>query len=371
MEDLLRNIWWKVAPERFRPPAVGVTPHSVLATYGRSRLLAYVPTVPVRYAVPILFIPSLVNRHYILDLIPERSVVSYLLGKGFDVYMLDWGTPGPEDAMAGMDDYLAKRVHHAVRAISARHGGEPVSLIGYCMGGTMALAYAGFAPKRVKNVVLLATPVDFSKCGLLSLWAQGKKMPLDTMVEAYRLIPPSILQSAFTMLQPTWMVKQAQGFMALPQSPPKAKEGASPEEVAKVETLRAQAKGVVRFYNALSKWANDNVSVPGEAFRDWTRDCFQRNALMNDQLAIAGVTIRHDAITASVLSIIASTDHIIPPDSSLALHQWLGEGRDVESRVLEMGHIGLSVGQGSFSQVWKGVAQWLAPRSQASTVETR
>lgn len=363
MDDLLMNIWWKVAPERFRPPPVGVTPHSVLATFGRSRLLAYQATVPVRHAVPVLFIPSLVNRHYILDLIPERSVVKYLLDKGYDVYMLDWGTPGPEDAMTSMDDYIARRMHHAVRAVSARHQGRPVSLIGYCMGGTMSLAYAGFAPERVKNLVLLATPVDFTKVGLLTLWAQGQKMPLDSMVEGHRLIPPSILQAAFTMLQPTWVIKQAQGAFSLPTSLPTVKKGATPEERAKTEAMRAATVGFIRFYNALSRWVNDNVAVPGEAFRDWTRDHFQRNALMTNQLAIAGVTIRGEAIKASVLNVIASKDHIIPPDSSLALNGWLGEGRDMESRVLDLGHIGLSVGEGSFRQVWSGVASWLATRS--------
>lgn len=357
------NIWWRVAPERMRPPPVGVTPHSVLATYGRSRLLAYQPTVPQRFEAPILFVPSLVNRHYILDLIPERSVVKYLLDKGYPVYMLDWGLPGPEDAQTGMDDYVARRLHHAVRAVSGRHGGQGVSLIGYCMGGTMAVAYAAYAPRRVKNLVLLATPVDFSKCGLLTLWSEGKRMPLDSLVDAHRLIPPSMLQAAFTMLQPGWVVKQAQGFFSLPTSLPKARKGASPEEVSKVETMAAQAAGFVRGYLALSRWVNDNVAVPGEAFRDWTRDCFQRNALISNQMAVAGVTIRPEAISASVLNVIADKDHIIPKDSSLALAPWLGAGHDVTDRVLDLGHIGLSVGQGSFSKVWAGVAEWLAPRS--------
>ncbi len=369
MDDLMMKIWWKVAPERFRPPPVGVTPHSVIATFGRSELLSYQPTVGTAYETPVLFVPSLVNRHYILDLIPERSVVKYLLDKGFGVYMLDWGIPGPEDSHTTMDDYLARRLHHAVRAVSARHQGRPVTLVGYCMGGTMALAYAGFAPEKVKNLVLLATPVDFSQCGLLTLWSQGKRMPLESLVEAHRLIPPALLQTAFTMLQPGWVIKQAQGALALPASLPKPKKGATPEEISKLEAIKAQAAAFQRGYLALSRWVNDNVAVPGPAFQDWTRECFQRNALLGRQLAVAGKTIRPESISASILNVIAAKDHIIPPPSSLALDGWMGTGRDVTSAVVDVGHIGLSVGQGSFSKVWAGVAAWLGPRSMKTNVE--
>lgn len=339
MDSTLARIIWKLMPERFTPPPVGQTPSTLVAQAGRSSLLWYLPTVPVQFKTPIVFVPSLVNRHYILDLVPGRSVVEWLLNKGYPVYMVDWGEPGPEDSRTSMDDYTAVRLNHFVRTVCQRHD-APVTLAGYCMGGTMGLVYSTLEPSRVRNLVLLATPVDFSMCGLLSQWAQPGYLPVDWLVDSQGNMPAWLLQLAFTMLKPEWVGRQNQALV----------QGAGNREFLKG-------------YLAMSRWVNDNVPVAGEAFRQWTRDYFQANGLVSRRLSCGGRKVEASNLNCSVLNVIAAKDHIIPPASSLALDALLKPETDNTHLMLDLGHIGLSVGQGAFSQVWSGVHTWLAGRS--------
>jgi len=339
MDATTARIIWKLLPKKFEPPEVGITPHSVVAEFGRSRLLKYAPTSESQFPVPVLFVPSLVNRHYILDLLPDRSVVAYLLKKGYTVYMLDWGEPGLEDAHTSLDDYIMGRLHHAVRTVTRMHD-SPASLVGYCMGGSMALAYAAAMPEKVKNLVLLATPVDFSQCGLLTLWSKKELLPLQSIVDSHGLVPDWLLQMAFTMLKPEWVGRQNMALMQGADNP-----------------------DFMRFYLAMSRWVNDNVPVAGSTLKEWTEEYFQKNGFMTGSLRCGGKPVTSASVTASIFNVIAGKDHIIPPASSLALDKWIGPGHDAYSHVFDLGHIGLSVGQGAFSQVWSSVAAWLQPRS--------
>lgn len=330
---------YRLATRQVKAPDVGTTPHSTVMQLGRMQLLRYVPTAPPVHKVPVLFVPSLVNRHYILDLIPERSVVSYLLKKGYTVYTIDWGTPGPEDARTTLDDYVVVQLDLAIRRVMEAER-VPPSLIGYCMGGTLSLIYAALFPANVRNLVLLATPVQFKEGGLLTLWAKKEFFNVNAFVDAHGLIPPSILNWGFTMLKPAWQVRNLKDL-----------------------AIWGWNDDFLRGYLAISKWVNDSVPVAGEAFRQFVRDLYQEDRLANDTLTMAGQAVSLSALQVPSLNVIAEKDHIIPPHASLPLASLVKREETVTDFQVPVGHIGLTVGQGSFSKVWRGINAWLSPRS--------
>ena len=322
-----------------KTPEVAGNPHRNVLEINRSRLLEYTLPGPRTHRAPLLFVPSLVNRHYILDLIPERSVIGYMQHKGFKSYLLDWGVPGFEDRKTSLADYIVDRLDWMVGHIIREEGMAP-TLVGYCMGGSMVLDYAALYPEKVRNIVLLATPVDFSKAGKLQMWANRDYFDLDRFVDASGLIPPDVLNQAFTMLKPSWQYRNLYSLV---------KFGWNDE--------------FLKGFMAISKWVNDPVPVAGEAFREYVQDYYRDNRMVEGSLKLRGSRLDFTGYSGPVLNIIAEKDHIVPPESSRAIELVLTGSNDLETKTLPVGHIGLSVGQGAFSLVWKHIAAWLATRS--------
>ncbi len=141
----------------------GQTPKEVIWTKNKAKLYRYEPTRQKLFPVPILLVYALINKPYVLDLLPGASLVEYLVNQGFDVYLLDWGTPGDEDRHLALDHYILDYIPRAARKmLQAAHAHE-FTLLGYCMGGTMSAMYAALFPALpLKNLILLTSPIDFS-----------------------------------------------------------------------------------------------------------------------------------------------------------------------------------------------------------------
>src|SRR5919202_6166950 len=141
----------------------GQTPKEVVWTKNKAKLYRYEPYREKKYPVPILMVYALINRPYVLDLLPGNSFIEYLVNEGFDVYLLDWGIPGDEDQDLDVENYILDYLPRAVKKVLRTSGAEEFTLFGYCMGGTMAAMYAALFPdKPLKNLVPLAAPFDFS-----------------------------------------------------------------------------------------------------------------------------------------------------------------------------------------------------------------
>src|SRR5262249_32629373 len=150
---------------------VGTTPHDVVLDRPRFRLLRYRRETPAAYAEPVLFCYALINRSYILDLQPERSVIRQYTARGFDVYMIDWHAPSHEDRGLTLADHVSGYLAEVVELIVREHRREDLDLVGYCMGGTMSAVYAALRPHRVRTLALLAAPIDFTaREALLHAW---------------------------------------------------------------------------------------------------------------------------------------------------------------------------------------------------------
>jgi len=185
----------------------GLTSKEVLWQRGDTRLYHYEPTRQKKYPVPVLIVYAPILRPYILDLAPGNSFVEYLLGEGFDVFLLDWGEAGPEDKHISFEDWILDYMPEAVESALSSSEAEKLTIYGYCQGGTMSAMYASLFPDEcLKNLILLATPTDFAPedpgiLGLWTLWSRNseKYFDPDMMVEAFGNIPEDFLKRLHEM----------------------------------------------------------------------------------------------------------------------------------------------------------------------------
>jgi polyhydroxyalkanoate synthase len=322
-------------------PQVAPTPFDVIYRSNKLALMRYRPPPGTarRHPVPLLMVPSLINRYYILDLMPGRSVVAYLVSQGFDVFMIDWGRPGPEDRYLGFDDHFTGLLRRSVLRAAACAGTGEVSLLGYCMGGTFAAIYAALDPARVRNLITLATPVDFADAGLLGLWTRSEHMRPDLLVDSLGNVPWPLLQATFHMLVPTLFAHKALFLYD-----------------------RLTDNDFVDHFLSLETWGNDNVSFPGECFRRYVKDLYRGNKLVKGELVVGGRTVNLREVRCPLLNVVALGDHIVPEQSSLPLNDLCGSA-DRQLWKRPGGHIGAIVSRNAARELWPALAEWLAARS--------
>jgi len=320
------------------PVEVGTSPHEVVLTENKARLIRYTGGRRL-HRTPVLLLPSMVNRHTVFDLTPDSSVVQTLLAGGFDTFLLDWGRPTREDRLVPADEYVDGTIPRAVRAVLAASRADAVTIVGYCMGGTLALVHAALHPERVRNLVLLATPIDFEKAGKLRTWSDPAGLDVGALVAGFGNPPPKALHWAFGMIVPTWQARQWHIFFR-----------------------QAANDAFYRQFAAVGRWVGDNVEVPAEAFASFVRDGYQYNRLVRGGWKVRGREARLADVRASVMNVIARRDHIVPPECALGLPARLGS-RDAVDRVFDCGHVGLSIGAEARPIVWPAILDWLRARS--------
>ncbi|MEO8700621.1 MAG: alpha/beta fold hydrolase, partial [Kofleriaceae bacterium] len=170
-------------------PQVGQTPHSVVWSENKWRLLHFAPPGDRRrFDTPILLVPSLINRWYVLDLGPGRSMIEWLVAKGHDVFCIDWGTPGDEDRYLTWDDIGGRYLGRAIRKVAAATGSD-VHVLGYCLGGTITTAYVAAFPEHVATLTALAAPIDFAHAGIMSTWTRTPTFDVGAITSAFGNVP--------------------------------------------------------------------------------------------------------------------------------------------------------------------------------------
>lgn len=319
---------------------MGITPHEIVYEEGTLKLLRY-QNDSARFAAPILICYALVNRPYILDLQDDRSVLQQLLHRGFEVYLIDWGVPTDADHALRLHDYVCRLLRKVTDFVCEQTTSPQVNLLGYCMGGTMSTMYTALFPERVRNLVLMATPIDFGgDAGLLNLWAREEYFDVDKLIDAYGNCPGEFLQYCFQLMKPV------QNF--------------AEKYVTFCEKLDDNA--FLDNFFAMERWASDSIPVAGETFREYVKMLYQQNRLVKGEMSLDGVPVRLDAITCPLLMLVAEQDHLVPPSSTLALQQHVCSS-EVKSMSINAGHIGLAVSSKAHRQLWPQVADWIADHS--------
>jgi len=334
------------------PPefSVATTPSEIIYTEDKMKLIHYIPAVAKTHAVPILIVYALVNRYYILDLQPDKSVIKKLLEEGFDVYVIDWGYPSGPDRYLTLDDYVNGYLHNSVEKIKEMRGLDKITLLGVCQGGTFSIMYSALHPENVQNMVTLVAPVNFdSNKGILNLWAKG--LDVDKIVDYYGIVPGDFLNSAFLLLDPfRLMIDKYVGMFERIEC--------NPDD----NTCDLRNEDYIKNFLRMEKWIFDSPDQAGETFRQFMKDCYQKNLLIKNEMVINGKKINLKNITMPVLNVMAEFDHLVPNDASIPLADAISS-TDKDTLVFPTGHIGIFVGSKSQKEVCPKIAAWLKPRS--------
>lgn len=322
----------------------GRTPKEVIWTKNKARLYHYEPAREKRFRVPILIIYALINRPYVMDLMPGNSLVEYLSHHGFDVYMLDWGTPGDEDKDLTFENYVLDYIQRAVKKVVRHAHAEDLTILGFCMGGTMSAMYASLFPgKPLKNLILLTAPTDFTPelMGFYGLMTSEKYLNPDLLAEAFGNVPAELVDTGNRLTKPVT------------------------NYVGTYVTMwdRVMHGKPMETWLAMNKWVNDGVPFAGETFKQWIRDFYQQNKLMKGEIQLRGRRVNLSNITCSVLNIAGTKDHICTLPQSEATMRLIGS-EDKEFLVLDAGHVGLLTGSDAKRNLWPKMRSWLEARSQ-------
>lgn len=323
-------------------PIVYQTPKEVIWTKNKSTLYRFAPNVEKTQRVPLLMFYALINKPYILDLSPGNSLIEYLVNRGFDVYLLDWGTPGPEDKHMKLDDFIMDYMPRALKKVLRYTGASEVSVLGYCMGGTMTSIFASLHPNLpIKNLIFMASPFDFSNLGLFTNWLDERYFNLDKVVDTLGNVPPEMIDIGNKMLKP--IVNFMGPYVSLID--------------------RASSENFVNSWKLMQKWVNDGIPFPGEAFRQWIRDFYQHNKLIKGELIVRGQRVNLKNITANVLNIGASKDHIAQPKQLEPLMDAIGS-IDKTLALMPTGHVSIVFGRQAIKQTYPTIGDWLVERSK-------
>jgi polyhydroxyalkanoate synthase len=285
----------------------------------------------------VLLIPSLVNRAYILDLAPGRSLARFLAAEGFRVFLVDWDAPGPAERDFGLSDYIAGRLERALRAAVRAHGSK-LALVGYCMGGLLALALAHRRPEAVTKLALLATPWDFhADKAQQSRLLLSLRPWLDPLLAAAGELPLDMLQTFFASLDPDLALRKFRAFGHL--------DPASPE---------AQS------FVALEDWVNDGVALTRKVAEETLFGWYGENRPMLGEWEIAGRRVLPQELCCPALVVVPGQDRIVPPAQARPLAKQLPQAQMME---VAAGHIGMMVGGKAEERLYRPLSCWLNART--------
>jgi polyhydroxyalkanoate synthase len=323
---------------------VGTTPYDTVYEEDTLKLRRYRNDTGVTLREPLLICYALVNRPYILDLQPERSVVRQLLKRGFDVYLIDWGVPTAADRSMRLQDYICGLMKNVAEVVRKESGTPDLHLFGYCMGGTMSVMFTALYPELVRTLTLLAAPIDFAKDdGLLRLWTDEKYFDVDRLIDAYGNCPAPFLQASFQLMKPV------QNFI---------------DKYASFYENLHDDKFMENFF-AMEKWGGDNIPVAGETFREFVKCLYQRNQLIKGEFRLKNQPVKLERITCPLLLLAADFDHLVPPASTLGIEPHV-HSAEVKKMTINAGHVGLAVSSKAHRQFWPAAANWIAERSTAA-----
>ncbi len=309
-----RHPWHRTLED---PPAIW--------TEGSSRLLDY----GAPEGAPLLVVPSLVNRAYVLDLLPGHSMLRYLATQGLRPLLLDWGYPGGTEREFSLSDYIAGRLERAMQAV-----GGPLTLAGYCMGGLMAVAAAQRRPDLVRRLVLLATPWDFWADSPWQARDLGALLPaLEPALTHSGALAVDTLQTLFSLMDPGSVAAKYRDFGQQDQASPRA-----------------------RMFVALEDWLNDGIPLAAPVARETLSGWYGRNTPATGEWRLLGLPVDPRALRVPSFVAAPLRDRIVTPGSARAL------AAAIDGALLHVpraGHVGMVAGSTAKSALWERLALWL------------
>jgi polyhydroxyalkanoate synthase len=325
---------------------VGGTPNEVVYRENKLELLHYESLTNHQHPVPILIVYALINRPYILDLQPDRSIVRRLLEAGHDVYLVDWHEPSRLDRHLGLYDYVGRYVDNCVEEVRERSGEDAINVLGYCMGGTLSVMYAALHPEKVNALALMATGLYFEDTGgVLESWGDEEYYDPRTVTDAFGNVPGEFLAVGFDLMDPV------------------------SNRVTKYVTLsdRLENEDFVGNFARMERWLSDSVDLAGEVYVEFLEDVYQENLLYENELTVDGERVDVGNVDMPVLQIVGERDRLVPPEASKPFDEVVGTD-DVTTIEYPSGHVGLAMSNGAHRDLWPEVAEWFLEHSERPTL---
>jgi polyhydroxyalkanoate synthase subunit PhaC len=320
-------------------PKVGPTPKDVIWKRDKAEVWHYRGGKPT-HRPPVLIVHSLVSRSYVYDLLEGNSMIRFFMDSGLDILLTDWGVADEADAENTLETYVDDYLPRAVAAACDATGSDEITVLGYCFGGVLSLLCAARHPELpIRNLAIMATPIDFSKLsGLVSLVRDGK-VDIEDLLDETGNVPPEAMERSVRVMKPTADLAQ---YANLWQNLWNDKFFAA--------------------YQAMNQWVGDHVPFPGAAAKQAAEQLIQNNGLMEGTMRLGGHAVDLGAITCPTLSVLAKRDHIVPPECTTPLPGLL-TGTKADELRLDAGHVGLAMGRSAKKVTLPHIAQWIKDHS--------
>lgn len=314
------------------------SPYDVVYEEDKVRLLHFRPLVEKQVKVPLVISYAIINRYHILDIQPKKSWVRKLLEGGIDTYMIDWGNPSNIDKYLDFDDYVNTYMDNCIEYVKNETDNKSVSVQGYCTGGTIATIYASLHPQKVRNLIATAPVIDGWK-DITVVSNMAKHIDVDKLVDTIGNMPPEFMYYCFSILKPF-----EQGL----------------EKYYKF-FKNIHDKEFVDSFLRVEKWLSETPPIPGELFRQWIKDVYQKNLLIQNKMIVGGRQVDLRQITMPIFIQTAVGDHLVSPECSMPLYYAVGS-EDKTLRVYPTGHVGMIASSYSQKQILPELVQWIKER---------
>lgn len=310
--------------------------HKVVFQKEKVRLLFYDNRVDIdkNSRIPLLIVSSLINKHNILDLSSEKSLIRILQNNGFDVYLVDWGYDKITDDNKTLEDYIGL-LKEMVQTVLIHNNIKKVSIIGYCWGGLITLIFSILYKEKIKSLSLLATPIDFTKDNsLLAIWA--KTVETKSLVKEYGHIPGDLLNLAFILRNPPRNIY---------------------DKYFRKTKIMTDSNSFEN-YIALERWLYDTRPIPGTFFIEIIENFYKENILIKNNLKVLNKIVKLDDLNIPTLCGIAEKDDLVSPDSTVAIYN---HTNNIEKKIVKVpgGHVGLIIGTNAQKRLWPEISKWI------------
>jgi polyhydroxyalkanoate synthase len=318
--------------------AVAHTPRRPVWCGGKAKLFHYARTGGTVPRTPLLIIYSPIGRPTILDLYPGHSFVDWMRQRGFDVFLLDWGRPGPEDRSLGLSSYVVDYLPPVVRTVKKLTGSQECSMLGWSVGGLFSAIYAALFPDSLRNLILITAPLDFHHASTFSLpsFVDARGCAIDTV---HGNVPGEMIALGAIAADPFHAAIRPYIDLLGHFADPK----------------------FMQHWHAIRTWASDLVPVTGALFRDLLVELYRNNRLMRNELMVGSQRVDLGQIRARLLNIVATEDRVSPPCQSEGLLQVVAS-RDKQNLRVRGTHIESMAGLRAPYETWPKIYEWLAER---------
>jgi polyhydroxyalkanoate synthase len=318
------------------------TPFDVVYESRSLRLRRYRAEGAQRRGPPVLLVYSLFKRPYVLDLLPDRSVVRNFVRQGFSVYLTDWLPPEPADARRGLAEYVNGDLAGAVECVRRLEAVSRIALVGCCLGGFLATVYAALNPASVERLVVFALPFD-------------SRPPFAPAAAGY-------FAGMLGNIPTEWIRAGLNANLGARDELP----AYLARELDEPELARADRPSAVAVHSALAAWFGSDVPLTGRLFAEIMGDAYGRGQFAASRLVVGDRPVMLADIRCPVLNVCAEHDRLVPVQESLPFIRHVGSSA-ASNLVFKSGHIGLMVGRAAHEHLWPHVGRWLATGDAAAT----